>query len=586
MSRAVVQLCRTVNDHPEFMACMIKFFISCTFSGKNVESRNIYENSKEKVKKIENKWNIIEKNKRLRGKRGSGMLELLAGYIGVIVVAVIVFLFILIMAIGYKKAPPDVAYIISGLKKEPKVLIGRAGIMIPYLERMDKLMLRQVTIDVKTDDFIPTLDFINIKVDAVVKVRVSTEPQKMKLAMTNFLNKGTQDIVNDLQDSLQGNMREIIGTISLKDINNNRDEFGNQVQSKAKVDMEKLGIEILSCNIQNVMDKNGLIEDLGMDNTAKIKKDASIAKAEADRDVAIAQAKADKDSNDARVDAQTEIAKRNNELEIKRAELKKTADTKQAEADAAYDIQKQEQRKSIETATINADIARQEREVELKAREVEVKEKALEAQIKKQAEADKFAEQQKADADLYKRQKEAEAKKFELEKEAEAKKAQADAQVYTMKQEAEGIRAKGEAEAAAIQAKALAEAEGMEKKAEAYQKYNKAAMAEMMIQVLPDIAGKIAEPLAKIDKITIIGGGGDDSGMNTVAGNVPIVMAKLFASMKEATGVDLADIMRADTYDAKVNRKVELTGMTQDQAELLKQAMGEEENKADGDVVI
>ena len=302
--------------------------------------------------------------------------------------------------------------------------------------------------------------------------------------------------------------------------------------------------------------------------------------------MAIAQAKADKDSNDARVDAQTEIAKRNNELEIKRAELKKTADTKQAEADAAYDIQKQEQRKSIETATINADIARQEREVELKAREVEVKEKALEAQIKKQAEADKFAEQQKADADLYKRQKEAEAKKFELEKEAEAKKAQADAQVYTMKQEAEGIRAKGEAEAAAIQAKALAEAEGMEKKAEAYQKYNKAAMAEMMIQVLPDIAGKIAEPLAKIDKITIIGGGGDDSGMNTVAGNVPIVMAKLFASMKEATGVDLADIMRADTYDAKVNRKVELTGMTQDQAELLKQALGEEENKADGDVVI
>ena len=145
-----------------------------------------------------------------------------------------------------------------------------------------------------------------------------------------------------------------------------------------------------------------------------------------------------------------------------------------------------------------------------------------------------------------------------------------------MKQEAEGIRAKGEAEAAAIQAKALAEAEGMEKKAEAYQKYNKAAMAEMMIQVLPDIAGKIAEPLSKIDKITIIGGGGDDSGMNTVAGNVPVVMAKLFESMREATGVDLADIMKADSYEAKVNRKVELTGLTQEQAELLKQAAGDD----------
>ena len=130
-----------------------------------------------------------------------------------------------------------------------------------------------------------------------------------------------------------------------------------------------------------------------------------------------------------------------------------------------------------------------------------------------------------------------------------------------MVQEAEGIRAKGEAEAAAIRAKALAEAEGMEKKAEAYQKYNKAAMAEMMIQVLPDIAGKIAEPLSQIDKITIIGGGNDsDNGIGAIAGNVPVVMAKLFESMKETTGVDLAEIMKADTYDAKVNRNVNLTG--------------------------
>ncbi|MDO4296091.1 MAG: SPFH domain-containing protein [bacterium] len=489
-------------------------------------------------------------------------LAILAGLLLVILILII---------IGYRKAPPDVAYIISGLKKEPRVLIGRAGIKIPYLERLDKLLLRQVTIDVKTEDFIPTLDFINIKVDAVVKVRVSTEPDKMRLAMTNFLNKTSDEIMMDLQDSLQGNMREIIGTISLKDINNNRDEFGNQVQSKAKVDMEKLGIEILSCNIQNVTDKNGLIEDLGMDNTAKIKKDASIAKAEADRDVAIARAKADKAANDARVDAETEIAKRNNELEIQKSELRKTADTRKAEADAAYDIQRQEQRKTIETLTINADIAKQEREVELKAREADVKEKSLEAEIRKQAEAEKFAAQQRADAELYKRQKDAEAKKFEMEKEAEAKKAQADAAMYAMKTEAEGIRAKGEAEAAAIQAKALAEAEGMEKKAEAYQKYNKAAMAEMMIQVLPEIAGKIAQPLSQIDKITIIGGGENSSdGVGAVAGNVPVVMAKLFESMKEATGVDLAEIMRADTYDAKVNRKVELTAGNAKAEEVIK----------------
>ena len=468
-----------------------------------------------------------------------------------------------IIASGYVKAPPDTAYVISGFKKEPRILIGRAGIKIPFLERLDKLLLKQVTIDVKTEDYIPTLDFINIKVDAVVKVRVSTEPDMIRLAMRNFLNKSVQDIMLDLQDSLQGNMKEIIGAMSLKDINNNRDAFGNEVQTKAQVDMKKLGVEIISCNIQNVTDRNGLIEDMGMDNTSKRKKEAAIAKAEADRDIAIAQAEADKQANDARVKAQAVIAEKNNELYIKQAELKKQSDTKKAEADAAYGIQQQEQRRTVETATVNADIARQEREVELKARQVEVTEKALEAEIKKKAEAEKFAAQQRADAELYKRQKEAEAKQFEIERDAEAKKALAEAELVTMQKEAEGIRARGEAEAAAIQAKALAEAEGMEKKAAAYQKYNNAAMAEMLIQVLPDIAGKIAEPLQQIDKITIIGGS-DTNGVDNVAGNVPAVMAKLFASMKETTGIDLGEIIKADTYDAKVNRNINITGLEKD----------------------
>jgi flotillin len=230
-------------------------------------------------------------------------------------------------------------------------------------------------------------------------------------------------------------------------------------------------------------------------------------------------------------------------------------------ADAAYEIQKEEQRKTIEVTTANADIAKQEREIELKQKEVAVKEQALEAEVKKQAEADKYAAQQKADAALYQRQKEAEAKQFEAQRQAEARKAQAEADRFAKEQEAEGIRAVGEAEAAAIQAKGVAEAEAMEKKAEAYAKYNKAAVAEMMIKVLPDVAAKIAEPLGQIDKITIIGGDGGNNGVEQVAGNVPAVMAKLFESMKEATGIDLADIVKADTYDAKVNRNVNVSGI-------------------------
>ena len=475
--------------------------------------------------------------------------------------ALIIFL-IIIVALGYVKAPPDKAFIISGLKKEPKILIGRSGIRIPFLERLDRLYLGQMTVDIKTGEPVPTNDFINVDVDAVAKVRIEQTPNGIKLAAKNFLNKNPDDIAMELKDSLQGNMREIIGTLSLKAINTDRDSFSDQVMEKASKDMAKLGIEILSCNIQNVTDENGLIRDLGADNTAKIKKDASIARAQAERDVAIAQAEADKAANDAKVMAETEIAQKNNELEIKKAELKKLADAKLAEADAAYKIQAQMQEKTIQTTTVNAQIARAEREAELNRQQVEVEQQRLEAEINRKADAERYKVEQEAAATLAKRQREAEAKKYEQEKDAEARRAQAEADKYAMLQEAEGIRAKGEAEAAAIQAKGIAEAEAMEKKAEAYQKYNKVAMAEMMIKVFPEIAGKIAEPLSQIDKITIIGGGSSNDSVDAIAGNVPAVMMKLFESMKETTGVDLAEIMRADSYDAKVTRNINLTGLT------------------------
>lgn len=381
------------------------------------------------------------------------MLELIL-YFGPVILVVL--LVLLIITQGYVKAPPDHAYIISGLRKEPRVLVGRAGLKLPFFEQLDKLYLGQITVDIKTDEYIPTNDFINVMVDAVAKVRMADDPAMLKLAMRNFLNKNSAKIAADLQDSLQGNMREIIGTLTLRAINTDRDSFSDQVMAKASKDMEKLGIEILSCNIQNVTDEHGLIQDLGMDNTSKIRKDASIAKAEAERDIAIAQAAADKASNEARVLAETEIAQKNNELAIKKAELQKASDTKKAEADAAYEIQKQEQQKTIQAATVNAQIAKAEREAELRKQEVAVQQQALEAEINKKADADRYAIEQAAAADLTRRQREAEAKKYEREKEAEAQKAQAEAQKYAMLQEAEGIRAKGEAEAAAIQAKALA----------------------------------------------------------------------------------------------------------------------------------
>lgn len=487
------------------------------------------------------------------------MLELIPA--SAIIVIVVITIIVIFLAVGYVKAPPDMAFIISGIKKKSKIVIGKAAIRIPFFERLDKLNLRLIPIDVKTSNAVPTADYININVDATVNVKISNEPEKLRLAAENFLNKNTEYIAGVAREVLEGNVREIVGKMKLEEMVSDRQKFATLVKENAEPDLAAMGLDIISFNVQNFVDGNEVIENLGIDNIVKIKKAAAIARAESERDIKVAQAAADKESNDAAVAAQTEIAKKQNELAIKRSELQQEADTKKAMADAAYEIQKEEQRKTIEVTTANADIAKQEREIELKQKEVAVKEQALEAEVKKQAEADKYAAQQKADAALYQRQKEAEAKQFEAQRQAEARKAQAEADRFAKEQEAEGIRAVGEAEAAAIQAKGVAEAEAMEKKAEAYAKYNKAAVAEMMIKVLPDVAAKIAEPLGQIDKITIIGGDGGSNGVEQVAGNVPAVMAKLFESMKEATGIDLADIVKADTYDAKVNRNVNVSGI-------------------------
>lgn len=475
---------------------------------------------------------------------------------GFIIVGIIIVLIIIILVTGYKKAPPDTAFIISGLNK--RTIIGKASIKIPYLERMDKLSLKLIAIDVKTSNAVPTADYINIQVDAAVNVKISSEPQRLALAAENFLNQNTQYIAGIAREVLEGNMREIVGRMRLEEMVSDRQKFANLVKENAEPDLAAMGLDIVSFNVQNFADSNGVIDDLGIDNISQIKKKAAIAKAEAEKEIAVAKAEADRQANDARINAEREIAKKNNELSLQKSELKKLEDTKKAEADAAYSIQEQEQRKTIEIATAEASIAKQEKEVTLKEREAQVREKALDAEVRKRAEADRFARQQQSDAELYERQRKAEAEKFEQEREADAMKAKAEAQKFAKEQEAAGIRMVGEAEAEAIRAKGIAEAEAMEKKAEAYQKYNNAAMAEMLIGVLPEIAAKIAEPLTQIDKITIIGGSDQSNGVSSVADNVPAVMTKLFETMKDTVGIDLAEIVKAGTYDAKVNRNINI----------------------------
>ncbi len=431
------------------------------------------------------------------------LLENMPVVIGVLVAIVV----LIIIVTGYVKASPDTAYIISGLRKEPKVLIGKAGIKIPFLEKKDELNLQLIPIDVKTSNAVPTADYININVDAAVNIKISDDSERLNLAAQNFLNKPVEYIANVAREVLEGNMREIVGRMNLEEMVSDRQKFAELVKENAEPDLAKMGLDIVSFNVQNFVDGNGVIENLGVDNIVKIQKNAAISRAVSERDIAQAQAKASQEANDAKIAAETIIAEKNNELAIKKAELKKIADAKQAEADAAYKIQEEQSRKSIEIATADANIMKQEKEIELRRKDVEVTEQELEAKIKKQAEAEKFAAAQRADAELYKRQKDAEAQLFEMQKDAEAQKAQAEAVKYQMEQEAAGIQAKGEAEAKAIEAKGMAEAEALNKKADAMKKYGEAAVMEMYFNMLPKAVEAAAKPLQNVDKITMYGDG-------------------------------------------------------------------------------
>ncbi|MBR3559857.1 MAG: flotillin family protein [Bacteroidales bacterium] len=498
--------------------------------------------------------------------------------IGVVVI-------VILLAICYVKAPPKDAFVISGLSRKPRILIGKGGLRIPGLERVDKVFLGQTSVDIKTSTPVPTNDFISVMVDAVAKIRVINSDDGIRLAAKNFLNMTEKDIASQIKDSLEGNMREIIGTLDLKSLNIDRDGFSDQIAKKAAPDMAKLGIEVISCNIQNITDNEGLIKNLGADNTFKIRKEAAITKAQAERDIAIAESEAAKEANDARVQNETIIAEKNNELAVKKANLKVIEDTQRAKADAAYEIQKQEQQKTVNEKTVEAEATKQiltqerqkdinaaaveaetekaRKEQELTQEQVKIQQNRLEAEIQKTADAEKYQKEITAAAELEQRKRKAEAEAYEAEQRARAVKAQAEAEQFRMEQEAIGkkkladaaayeIEQKGLAEAAAIEKKGLAEAEAMKKKAEAFEKYGSAAKAQMVIDKLPEIAESVAKPISSIKDVRIYGGNGE--GITQISGQVPTVIKQTMDTVADATGVDMTEIVKQSTLESAVKR--------------------------------
>ena len=484
------------------------------------------------------------------------MLEsLLPIIIPVVGIALVVFLVIVIGKSMYKIPLTNEAMVVTG-PFGSKTVIGKGCFIIPIIQKCGRMSLENIQADFTSRDEIPTKDAINILVDAVANVSISQDPELLKIASSKFLGYSIRDIREIITPVLEGNIREIISQTTLKElIQGDKKEFAEKVAENVAPNLADMGLQLTTFNIQNFKDNNGVIKNLGIENTVQISKDAQKAKAAAEAEIAIAQAEAEKLANDAHIKSQTEIALKQNEFEIKKAELKKQADIKKAEADAAYKIQREEQRKTEEITTANANLAKQEKEIELKEREVAIMERKLEAEVKKTAEAQKYALQQKADAllyetqkaadaELFERQRKAEAEKFEAEQQAEATKAEAEAKKVAMENEAAGIRAKGEAEAAAIQAKALAEAEGILKKAEAMKEYGEAAMADMQLEVskayiakLPEIMAAAGQAYANVDSIYMYGG--DTS---KLTGDIMTNITQISEGLSKSLGIDLSQV--------------------------------------------
>jgi flotillin len=481
-----------------------------------------------------------------------------------IVLAAIIFVIILVKSC-WKVAGTNEVLIVSGLGKV-KTKSGGGIFVIPLVQKTQKMTLENIQVDFTSRNEIPTKDAIHVLVDAVANMAISQVPERQKVAASKFAGYSIQQIRDIVIPVLEGNIREIISQTDFESlIRGDKKAFSELVMENVTPNLADLGIDLTTFNIQNFSDKNGVIRDLGIENIEKIKKDAQIAASDAQAEVAIRKAEADKRANDAKVAAATEIAQKQTEFAIKKAQLQEQADTAQAKADAAKQIEAENQRKAREIAEAEANLARQEKAIELQEREVAIQERKLEAEVKKTAEAKKYAEaqaadakayaaQKAADAELYERERQADAARIEAEKKAAADLALATAEAEAQKRLAEAVEAEGKARAAAaqalglaeaeaIRAKAEAEAKGMLEKAEALKQYGDAAREQMNLEAtkvlyeqLPAIAEAIGKGYANAN-IHVIG---NDAGQ--LAGNMMSGITQITEGFRGATGMDLTSL--------------------------------------------
>ena len=458
------------------------------------------------------------------------VLQFLTNYWYWVLVGIIALIILIKIIPRYIIAPPDTALIISGLLRRNykvrnpdgtvsskkfgyRIVRGGATFYIPAIERIDKLDMCLMQVDIKTAQPVPTKEYISVFVDAVANIKIGSDDLSIATAAEQLLHYDAEQIKMLAKDVLEGNMREIIGQMTIAELVQNRDKFAQESIKAAMSDMSNMGLEIINLTIQNFSDKDGqVIETMA---TQKI--------VEKERDAAIARAKAQQEGHKAEIEAAAAIAEQDKELALLQAGYKIESDQEKAKADEAYKIEQERVRKTFEAERAAAELTRLEKETELKKQEVEIERERLNVNIREKAAAEK-------DARVYK----AEAEKFERQ-------AQADAQLYEAEKEAEAIRMRGEAEAEAIR-----------RKAEAMQLYGQAAMMEMVVDKLPEIAHSISEPLSKTEKIILFGEGGASSMARDTAGT----MLQTFEAVKQAVGLDIPQIIKDVSKGGLVGKQI------------------------------
>ncbi|BBF42662.1 band 7 protein, SPFH domain [Lachnospiraceae bacterium KM106-2] len=463
--------------------------------------------------------------------------------IGGIVLAII--LIILLILAMWKRVPQDKAIVVTGLRK--KVISGGGGFVLPLLERCDKISLENMKIEIRTEGA-RTEQGVDIRADGVAVIKVKSDRESILNATEQF-NTGheartIETIKDTAKDVLEGKLREIISKMTVEEIYKDREVFASQVQEVAAVGLATMGLELKAFTIRDISDKNGYLEALGKPRIAEVKKNAAIAEAEAAKETKVKTSESEQQGAEAKILAETYVAKANKEKELQIQAYREEQETAKAKADTAYQIEKNRVEKEVTETAMLVELTKKEKETQIQDQEALRREKELLATVNKQADAEKYRKEKDADAETYRLEKEADAKKYNQMQQADA-----ESQAIRMKAqaEAEAIKMKGEAEAQAILAKGSAEAETMQKKAEAYQQYNNAAVTEMIIEKLPEIATAIATPLAKTEKIVIIdnGSNGDNpTGASKVTNYVTDIVSQLPETVEAMTGINLMEALK------------------------------------------